>query len=309
MRARTPRDWPLLVLLAILWGSAFALTKVAVAELSPTVVVAGRLVLAALVLGALALAQGLRLPRRPSQWAWFAAMALVGNLVPFTLISWGQQWVPSALAGIYMATMPLATLVLAHLLVPEERLTGAHVGGVLVGLAGIVLLFAPDLLGTPLARERPLWSDLAILGGAFCYAAANVIARLQPERRPMVAGSGVMLVAAPLMLLVTAPALAPELAAASAMSLLAVALLGVFSTALGAVVYFHLVGSSGPSFVSLINYLIPLWALFLGASFMGESPRPTDLAALAVILAGITLTQRRQPRPPGPDGGAAPPGR
>jgi drug/metabolite transporter (DMT)-like permease len=292
MRARAPGDWLLLVLLAILWGSAFALTKVAVAGLSPELVVAGRIALAALVLGGIAWLQGLRWPRSPGQWGWFAAMALVGNLLPFSLISWGQQWVPSALAGIYMATMPLATLLLAHLLVPDERLTGARVTGVLVGLAGIVILFAPDLAQAPGARDRPIWTDLAILAGALCYATANILARLQPERRPLVAGSGVMLVAAPAALLVAAPAIDPGVASAGVPSLLAVAALGLFSTALAAVVYFRLVGSSGPSFVSLINYLIPLWALFLGAVFMGESPRATDLAALVVILAGIALTQR-----------------
>ncbi|MDX1656490.1 MAG: DMT family transporter, partial [Candidatus Competibacteraceae bacterium] len=109
-----PRDWLLLLALVAMWGSSFLLTKLAVATLPPTAVVAGRLSIAALVLATMALVRGHRPPVSITLWGYFIAMGVVGSSLPFFLISWGQQHIDSALAGILMAVMPLVTLVLAH---------------------------------------------------------------------------------------------------------------------------------------------------------------------------------------------------
>ena len=111
---RTLNDWALLMALATMWGSAFLFIKLGVATVPPMTLVAARLVLGTAVLLTLMYMRGLRLPRLGAAWLPFILLALVGNAIPFYLITWGQQIVPSALAGILMAAMPLATMVLAH---------------------------------------------------------------------------------------------------------------------------------------------------------------------------------------------------
>jgi drug/metabolite transporter (DMT)-like permease len=292
MTGRRPLGhWLLLIALATMWGSSFLFTKIAVASLAPTTVVAARLVIAALVLGALVLILGKRLPRERRAWLFIVAMAVAGNVLPFWLITWGQQGIDSGLAGILMAIMPLTTLVLAHFLVAGERLNPMRMAGFLLGFLGIVVLMGPDALLELEGRGTVLLSELAVLGGAVCYAVATIIARRRPPGDALATAAGVMLCGSAL----TVPAaLASPLSSTTPLapaSLAAVAVLGLVSTALATVVYLRLVSQAGAGFVSLINYLIPLWALVLGVAVLGEQPQWSALAALIMILSGIALSE------------------
>lgn len=282
--------WVLLIGLVAMWGSSFLLTKVAVTSLAPTAVVAGRLLLAALLLGALMLVTRQRVPRPGTVWGYFLAMSLVGNVVPFLLISWGQQSIDSGLAGILMAVMPLTTLVLAHFFVTGERLTRMRVAGFGLGFAGIVILIGPQALIGLGGSMDALLAQLAVLGGAVCYAVNTIVARRRPQCDVWVTAAVVLGFSA----LLTAPLGALHLPVSNlpAQALWAVALLGVISTAAATVVYFQLVSVAGPTFLSLINYLIPLWAVVMGIAFLGERPDWNALVALLLILGGIALSQR-----------------
>jgi drug/metabolite transporter (DMT)-like permease len=285
--------WLLLLALVAMWGSAFLLTKVAVSALPPEAVVAGRLVIAAAGLSGLLLVMGRRLPGARRLWLFFLAMAVLGNALPFWLIAWGQQRIDSGLAGILMAVMPLTTLVLAHFFVAGERLNRARSAGFVLGFLGIVVLMGPEALLELRSGGTALLSELAVLGGAVCYAVNTIVARRRPDSDPLSAAAGVMLLACAIMVplaLAGEPLAVADIPAAAA---LAVAVLGVVSTALATVVYFRLVSAAGPTFVSLINYLIPLWALLGGMVFLGERPEWTALAALALILSGIALSEAR----------------
>ncbi|MDX1656599.1 MAG: DMT family transporter, partial [Candidatus Competibacteraceae bacterium] len=289
-----PRDWLLLLALVAMWGSSFLLTKLAVATLPPTAVVAGRLSIAALVLAILALARGHRPPASATLWGYLIAMGVVGSSLPFFLISWGQQHIDSALAGILMAVMPLVTLVLAHFLVAGERLSGPKVGGFLLGFAGIVVLMGPEALLRLRGQGAELLPQLAVLAGAVCYGVNTIIARRRPASEPLVAAAGVMVVASLVMVPITPwDAFAGlEIGTPATWAVLG---LGLVCTALATVVYFALITSAGPTFLSLINYLIPLWALALGALFLGERLDWNALVALGLILLGVGLSQRRPP--------------
>lgn len=297
MRARRPFiDWCHLALLVAMWGSSFVATKVAVDLMPPATVVAGRLIIGAVVLVSVLALTGWRVRIDRRSWRWFAVMALIGNALPFFLIGWGQQRLDSNLAGILMAAMPLMTLVLAHRYVADERMTGVRLLGFCIGFGGIILLLGPDadryLDGAP----DTLAAKVAVLAGAFCYAVNAVIARWRPADPPLVAATGVTIVAA-LMMTPTAMVIDFPLPVSLAPpGALALAFLGVVSTALATVVYFRLIASAGPSFLSLINYFIPIWAVVLGWLTLNERPPPQALAALALVLVGITLSEHHSPK-------------
>ena len=291
MGRRPVIHWLLLLALVVMWGSSFLLTKLAVAAVPPSVVVAGRLGIAAILLfGALMIA-GRRLPGWGRHWPFFVAMALVGNCLPFWLISWGQQGIDTGLAGILMAVMPLVTLVLAHLFVDGERLNRSRVVGFLTGFCGIVILVGPEALLELEGGGSALLSELAVLAGAVCYGVATIVARRRPKSDSLVAASGVMIVATAIMVPIAVVSDGTRNFELSLIGASAILLLGVVSTALATVVYFKLITLAGPSFLSLINYLIPLWAVLLGTILLGETPEWTALVALVLVLSGIALSE------------------
>ena len=282
----------MLLALTAMWGSAFMLTKIAVDVLPPDRVVAGRLVIACLLLLPLARLLGRRLPAGRRLWLFYLLIALFGNALPFSLISWGQRFIPSGVAGILMAIMPLATLWLAHFLVPGERMTPYRAGGFALGFAGVAVLMGPDaLLEVADGRDR-LAPMLAVLAGALCYAVSAILARLRPASDAISSAAATTLIATLMMLpFVAGPGDLASLVQVPGAALWAVLALGVFSTAMAGILYFRLVKSAGPAFVSQLNYLIPLWAVLVGVLFLGEALKPSHLYALALILGGVLATQ------------------
>jgi drug/metabolite transporter (DMT)-like permease len=294
-------DWVRLLALTVLWGSAFLLTKIAVSTLSPDLVVAGRLAVACLLLAPLALLRprsgGARLPWGARLWVFLLLIAVFGNALPFSLIAWGQQRIDSALAGILMAIMPLATLGLSHYLVPGERLTPYRIAGFLFGFSGVLVLLGPDALQGAAKGEGSLPAMLAVLGGALCYAVSAILARLRPASDALPSAAATTLMATGLMLpFVLGPGDLDLPLQGTAASLGAVLALGAFSTALASILYFQLITSAGPAFVSQLNYLIPLWAVAAGMLFLGERPEPKALYALLLILGGILLVRLERTR-------------
>jgi drug/metabolite transporter (DMT)-like permease len=291
---RTPKDWLLLLALVAMWGSSFMFNRIAVATLPPWTVVAGRIGIAALVLTAIVYALGRRLPPLGREWAPFALIAVIGNAVPFYLITWGQQVVESALAGILMAMMPLATIVLAHFLIPGEHLTRQRAAGFAIGFGGIVLLMGPAALAGLGGETASIVSQMAVLGGALCYALQSVLTRLIIKGDVLVAAAATLLLAGLIVVPVALWLDRPWLLSPSTASAAAVVWLGVAPTAIATVLYFMLIRSAGPSFMSLVNYLSPGVAVMLGLLVMGEVPGGNAYLGLALILCGIAVTQLRR---------------
>lgn len=288
------RDWMLLFTLVAMWGSAFMFIKISVVDVPPATIAASRLVIAAVVLVLVIRARGLRLPSFSRVWRQYALLALIGNALPFYLIAWGQQYIDSALAGIMIAVMPLATLVLAHFFVHGEHITRSRAIGFVLGFIGIVLLMGPTALAGVAGSGLEIAGQLAVLGGALCYATNTVIARHKIKSDVLVASAGVLLLATamtvPVALVVDRPwTLTPD-----PVSLASVLWLGVGPTGIATIFYFVVIGSAGPTFMSLVNYMSPCVALLLGVAILHEEPGPNAYAGLVLILSGIALSQFRR---------------
>lgn len=294
MTSRSLKDWVLLLSLVAMWGSAFMFIKIAVVTVPPATIAAGRLVVGALVLAVIVYARGERIAPATGAWRPWVVLAVLGNAVPFYLIAWGQQTIESALTGILIAIMPLATLVLAHRFVHGERATGSRIGGYVLGFLGIVLLMGPAALGGFAGTTERLIAQLAVLLAALCYAANSVYARLRVKGDVLVSSAGVLLLASVVMLPIALIVDRPWTLSPSAPSVAAVVWLGIGATAIPTLCYFALIGSAGPTFMSLVNYLSPCVAVFLGITMMDEHPGPEAYAGLLLILCAIAISQLRR---------------
>lgn len=286
----------MLAALVAMWGSSFMFIKLGLASVPTATLVAARLILGAAILLAVVYLRGGRLPALTRTnlrlWGNYLILALLGNCIPFTTITWGQQRTDSALAGILMAVMPLTTMVLAHFFVRGEHMTGARVAGFALGFAGIVVLMGPAAIMGLGDSGLVALSQLAILLGAVCYAGNSVLTRILARGDDALVASAAMLlvaslIALPVALWVDQPwAIMPTVSSTAA-----IIWLGVGPTAFATVVYFKLIASAGPTFMSLVNYMSPVVAVFLGVALLGEVPGWHAYVALGLILVGIGVSQ------------------
>lgn len=287
-------NWLGLIALVAMFGSAFLLTKIAVQDVPPIMVVAGRILIGAIVLLLISYAQGEQLRQLKPYWLLLLALALTGNCVPFFVITWGQQYVDSGLAGILMAMMPLTTVVLAHFFVQGERITRNKIIGFILGFIGVVILMQPELSLSSEFNWIQLIAMISILTGAISYAGNSVIAHSLPKLSLSLISAGVLLMASVVIVPVSLSAGFSWINEASSDALLSVVLLGIFPSGLATIIYFSVIRHAGPAFLSQINYLIPVWAVVLGVLLGGEQLTIHAVIALIVILAGIAIAQKNR---------------
>ena len=286
-------DWLGMVALVVLFGSAFMLTKISVQAYPPAVVAGGRIVIAAIVLIVLALFRRDSFSFLKTHWSLLLALAILGCCLPFYLISWGQKTVDSSIAGILMAIMPLTTIVLAHFFVKGERLTPNRVVGFVLGFIGILVLFGKSALANIDTDASRLIAMLAILAGAVSYAINTIIAKRLPNESFVALSAAVMSMASVIMLPAIFLADQNWQLSIQSMEFLSLILLGIFPTAMATIIYFAVIARVGPSFLSQINYLIPIWAVAIGVLFLNESVGLNAIIALLLILIGIAVAQRK----------------
>ena len=277
-------DKALLLLLSAIWGGSFPLIRIAVGSLPPLWVVAGRISLGDAALLAVLFLAGGRLPRGTGVWARLAFMGVFGNLAPFALISWGEQEVASGVAAILMAMVPLMVVLVAHFRVPDEPLTRAKWLGVVLGIAGTLVLIGPAALH---GLSGHVAGEIAILAATVCYAAATVAARSLPALGSASVSAGVLLVAAPLGLAAAAISDPPGSLAPTIPALAAVAVLGFLCTGLGYVLFFRILSRAGAGFASMNNYLVPPFGVIYGWIGLGERLSAAALFAMMLILGGV----------------------
>ncbi len=288
-RAPHSGDWLSLLLLTGLWGSAFLFNELALASFSPPVLVGGRIVIATMFVYGYLRLTGETLPRPGRAWTPMLVLAVFGNVLPFHLIAWAQQYIDSSLAGILMAVMPLFVLTLAHFFVPGARLTRYRVAGFVIGFAGVVVVIGPEFL-RGLAGNTALLGAIAALGAALSYSVSTVYARQLGAGDPVKRSAGMLIVAS----MLSAPMALIDLpgnGAPGIVSVLALIVLGLLATGFATLVYFRLIQGPGPTFISFVNYLVPAWAVIAGAVFLDESISSSVFLGLALILAGIGFSE------------------
>ena len=286
-------EWGMLLALATVWGGSFFFNEVAVRDLPVLSVVVGRVALAALILMAILRLRGERLPRGRRIWVAFACMGLMNNALPFSLIVWGQQHIASGVASILNAATPLFTVLLAHVLTRDERMTGGKITGVLIGLAGVAVM-----IGVGALRDLSVHvaAQLMCLMAAVSYALAGIFGRRFRGMgvSPMATATGQViassLILLPLALIVDRPwGLAPPGIAAIG------ALIGVatLSTALAYTLYFRILATAGATNLLLVTFLVPASATLLGTLILGEVLLVRHMMGMALIGAGLAAIDGR----------------
>ena len=285
------REWAALALLATVWGGSFFFNKIAVAELPALTVVLGRVALAAVVLQLVVPALGLRMPTSRAAWRRFAVMGLLNNLLPFSLIVWGQTEIDSSLAAILNAATPLWTVLLAHGLTHDERLTPHRVVGVLCGMVGVALVVGVDALT---GAGQHMAAQLAVIGATVSYALAGIYGKRFRDEPPIVVATGQVTASSvlllPLVLWIDRPWRLPSPTPATWGALLGLALL---CTAAAYLIYFWLLRRAGATNLLLVTLLIPVSATLLGTALLGERPTLNALGGFALIGLGLLIIDGR----------------
>ncbi|MEM9384670.1 MAG: DMT family transporter [Pseudomonadota bacterium] len=287
----------MLIALSVLWGGSYFFIEIALASLPPMTIVAARLMLASVALLAVLRLAGLPLPSRPQLWWALLCMGALNNVIPFTLIVWGQTHITSGLASILNGTAPLFTVVIAHAVTSDEKLTASRIVGVLLGLIGVAVMVGVSALRSLGVANL---AQLAVLGAALSYACAGIYGRRframgvgpLPSATGQVIASSLVMV--PLAMAVDQPWALPGPVPLSALG--AVLALALGSTALAYILYFHILQSAGPTNLILVTFLIPVTAILLGVAILGEQLRLQEALGMLLIGGGLAAIDGRPMR-------------
>jgi drug/metabolite transporter (DMT)-like permease len=291
---RTTKSWvPGFLLLAAIWGSSFALIKVAVdAGVGALWVALWRCLFGALALGAICLVRRTALPRDRAAWGHALVVAALLNAVPFALFAYGETRVSSVLAGIWNATTPLTTLLFAIALVPQERPTARRVLGLLVGFAGVLVV-----LGVWRGVDgSTVVGSLACLGATTCYGAGFAYTRRffagRSESAAALSAVQIICATAELGLIIAVAGGPPSWPGSKAASALVV--LGVAGTGVAYILNLGVIRAAGPTIAATVTYLVPFGSTLIGALLLSEQLGWNTVAGLFIVVAGVLLT--RAPR-------------
>jgi drug/metabolite transporter (DMT)-like permease len=291
-------NWTILLILVVTWGSTFAGIRMAVETIHPLWTVAGRMVSATAFL-AIFLAVSTAMNGRPRGDARdkvtvravlaYSVIGICFTATPFVLYAIAAQTTGSAVMAICNGGTPFATAIAAHVLL-KDRLTARRVAGVMMGFLGLAVLVWPEAQKG--FGDSSLFGIILAIVGAALYAGGNVGTRMSPKLSPLMS-SLIIIGAGAVAATASAVLLAPFPEGASIKSMVAVVLLGLFPTAIAMILYVWLIQRSGAMFVSFTTYLSPLWATMLGVTFLNEPLHWSMVGALALILAGVAVANRK----------------
>ncbi len=287
----TGTAWAMMLALAAVWGGSFFFVEVALTQETPLTIVLHRVFWAVPVLGAVLWWKGLTLPRAPRIWGAYLLMGALNNVIPFSLIVWGQKYLEGGLASILNGMTAMVGAVVAGMLLADERLTTGKVAGAGLGLVGVAVIVGPEVLAGLDLRDL---AQLAVLGATLSYAFASVWGKvalrgIAPEVNAfgMLAGSTALMI--PLALIAEG---VPSFNYSWAVwgSLLGIAWL---ATAFAYLLYFGILVRAGAANLMLVTLLVPPFAVGLGAAFLDERLPPEAWIGFALIALGLAVTDGR----------------
>ncbi len=286
-------NWALLFFLSFVWGGAFMSMAVALEQYGPFTVAAGRIGIGALgLLVVVAIARpGDLAIRDPKTLGFILILGILNFALPFSLLAWALQQVPSAFAGVAMGSSPIFVLVLAYIFVPDEQIGPRRIIGVIIGFVGLLVLILPGIaIGN--GAEGTIAARIACVAASLCYSIGAILIRQAPPIPPLVFTAGMLtagsLALTPLALLLEG---VPEITSSRATWAMLYA--GVIPTGLAFLLRVVLIRSAGPIFMSLVAYIVPLWAVLLGVVLLNETLTLSTYLGALIILLGVGLTQLR----------------
>ena len=284
-------SWAQLLLLGAIWGGSFFFARVAVAEMHPLTLVLFRVAIAAAALQIYLAMRGQSFARVLPLAGSFFVLAILNNVIPFSLIFAGQTAMGAGLASVLNATTPFWTILIANTVTADEKFSRNKVLGILLGIAGTAVMIGPGLLA---GLGGPVWPKFALIGAALSYAFAVIFARRFKEVPPAMVATGQLtastIVMIPLVLFWSGPA---GLFTAGLPVWAAVFALALVSTAFAYILYFRLVGQAGATNASLVTLVVPVSALLLGFLFLGERLELFEIAGMALIALGLVTIDGR----------------
>lgn len=286
-------DWILFLALGLFWGSSYLFIKIGIETLPPFTLIAGRLAIGALLIGAVLLVAREPLPRDRRVYANLVVMSLINIAIPFTLITWGEQYIDSALAAILNSTVPLFTMMLAALAFHDEAITVNRLIGLVIGFLGVVVLVSRGLAGT--LGEGSIMGELAMIGSSISYAIGNVYSQRHVRGlRPMVPAFFQIFfglcITASLALLLEQPWMvepAPE-------AIVSVVWLGLLGSGLAYLIFFRLLRDWGSTRSSMVAYLLPVVGIVLGAIVLDEVIDARIVLGTLLVIVGVALVNTRR---------------
>lgn len=276
----------LVVLTSLCWGSNFLFIKVVVAEIPPITLVFLRVAIGTAAICLIALFRKINLWEWKHYWKTFAIMALTMNVIPFTLISWGERYISSALAGILNSLAVISVAVIAHYFGPHDPLTKNRIAGIFSGVFGLVVIYFPILLHEPYGNS--LGTFMMVLA-CLSYGVGAVYVRTHLRQVPsMTALTAQMLCATiillPLSLFIDRPFSLPF---PSSEVILSMIMLGVIGTGIGLIFYYKAIQMAGATYATLAVLLSALFAMLCGSIFLHEQITWNMYLGAFLILAGL----------------------
>jgi drug/metabolite transporter (DMT)-like permease len=290
------KDWLVFIVLGILWGSSFLWIKIAIQEISPLLLVTLRLSFAIITLTIVAIIARPLWPQGKRLWLALVLFGLINTAIPYFLISWGEQYIDSAVAAILNSSTPLFAMVIAHIFLDDDRITLPRLTGLLIGFVGIVIIVSRDLGQNESGMQYTtllLLGQAAVLLASFLYAGSAVFAKRNLEGLSPVVQGLVPIVGASTFLwllvpIVEDPLSLPELP----ITWMAIAWLGLLGTGFAFILYFYLIHSVGPTRTTLVTYIFPLVGLVLGVIVLGEKLDLRLVVGAGLIIISVAVVNQ-----------------
>jgi len=288
MRQPNLTDYIFLIVLALIWASAFFNIKIATYSYGPVTIAFLRILLGAIPVVGLCLLKKIKIEAFSKDWYWFASIGIINLVIPFFLIAYGVQKVQSNLAAILMASTPLSATILAHIFTDNEKINFIKVIGVLIGFSGIVFLFSDDIL----INENNIFSALLILGGSTFYVIGGLLTLKVSNKKNENVTASILIWATIFLIPIVAYTEQPWNLKPRLDSTISLIYLGIFSTGIAWLMRFRILKNNGLVFQAQVAYLIPIFGIILGYVFLGEIITPKVIVAVAAVVLGIYFVRR-----------------